>query len=403
MNILFVHPSGAFGGASKSLFELYKTLSKESINGSVICPFGNVRAFFFEAGLDVYQIRGLSQWDNTRYGYYRGFRWLILLRELFLLPGTWFALRKILRSSNFDIVHLNEATLLPWARIIRRYTRAPIILHVRSLQRGIVNDKRTRRFNESLVRDVDKIIAIDETVRRTLPSRINVKVIHNGISVNTTKIKDHHEVLRVGIVGGLLKLKGVYEFIEAARILINDRKINIEFFIVGENPHSLTGLKGILLKRLNMAHDVRKDIEAFVRDNELEDKIHLSGFVKNVNEVYEKLDLLCFPSHLDAAGRPVFEAAFHGVPSIVAVRNPPPDTIVNGETGICIDHSDSTLLANAIEKLHLDRSELLRLGENARCLALANFDINKNALKVLGIYQNLLDEKSQLLNNNVDR
>lgn len=403
MNILFVHPSGAFGGASKSLIELYKALSQYSIDGTVLCPFGSAGKAFHDVGLKLVQIKGLAQWDNTRYGFYRGFRWLILLRELFLFPGTWFALRKVLLSNNFEIVHLNEVTLLPWARIIRRYTQVPIILHVRSLQRGNVNDKRTRWFNELLVRDVDEIIAIDETVRRTLPPHINVKVIHNGISVNTTKIKDHHEVLRVGIVGGLLRLKGVYEFIDAARILINDRKINIKFIISGENPRSLTGLKGILLKRLNMAHDVRKDIEVFVRDNELEDKIHLSGFVKNVNEVYEKLDLLCFPSHLDAAGRPVFEAAFHGVPSIVAVRNPPPDTIVNGETGICIDHSDSTLLANAIEKLHLDRSELLRLGENARRLALTNFDINKNALKVLKIYQNLFDKKPEALKNNVNK
>ncbi len=396
MNVLFVHPASSFGGASKSLAELFKAFPEKKINGTVICPRGNVDSFFSEAGLDVYQIRGLSQWDNTRYGYYRNFRWLILLRELYLFPGTWLTLRKLLRSDKYDIVHLNEATLLPWAPIIRKYTRAPIVLHVRSLQRGNANDKRTLWFNKLLAQDVDEIIVIDETVCRTLPSVINVKMIHNGMSANVSKISEYHGPLRVGIVGGLLKLKGVYEFIEAARILIKDRKLDIKFFIIGENPRSLSGWKGSILKRLDMVHDVRNDVETFIRDNELIGEVQLTGFVKDVNEIYENLDLLCFPSHLDAAGRPVFEAAFHGVPSIVAVRNPLPDTIVNGETGLCIEHSDSLLLADAIEKLHLDRLELRRMGENARRLAENNFDIKKNAKKVYAVYLNLLGRSTDL-------
>lgn len=390
MEILFVHPAGAFGGASKSLIELYKALSSRSVNGAVICPVGNAGLEFSEAGLEVCQVKGLSQWDNTRYGYYRGYRWLILLRELLLLPGTWLTLRRVLAAKQFDIIHLNEATLLPWARIIRRYSGAPIVVHVRSLQRGNAGDWRTRWFNRALVRDTNKIIAIDETVRRTLPLNAPVAVIHNGFSVTASDNKGAQDVLRVGIVGVLLKLKGVYEFVEAARILLKERKLKIQFFIVGENARNLSGWKSKILKKLDFAHDVRGDLDAYIQAHDLQDQVHLTGFVKDVNEVYAKLDLLCFPSHLDAAGRPVFEAAFHGVPSVVAVRNPPLDTIVNGETGICIDQPDSVQLADAIERLYSDRVELSRLGRNARCLAESNFDIQRNAEKLLDAYAELL-------------
>lgn len=390
MNILFVHPVGAFGGASKSLIELYKALSSRSVDGTVICPAGNTGPAFSEAGLEVCQVKGLSQWDNTRYGYYRGYRWLILLRELLLLPGTWLTLRRVLAVKHFDIIHLNEATLLPWARIIRRYTSAPIVVHVRSLQRGDVGDWRTNWFNRMLVRDTNKIIAIDETVRRTLPSSVPVSVVHNGFSMTPSDSMGAEGVFHVGIIGVLLKLKGVYELVEAAKVLINERKLNIQFSIVGENARDLSGWKSLILKKLDFAHDVRGDLEAYIQANDLQRHVHLTGFVKNVNEVYAKLDLLCFPSYLDAAGRPVFEAAFHEVPSIVAVRNPPPDTIVDGETGMCIDQPDSVLLADAIERLYSDRVELGRLGKNARRLAERNFDIRRNADKLLEIYTRLL-------------
>src|SRR5690606_37681299 len=101
------------------------------------------------------------------------------------------------------------------------------------------------------------------------------------------------------------------------------------------------------------------------------------------------LDVLCFPSYLNAAGRPVFEAAFFGVPSIVAVRDAPPDTILNGSTGVCIDTPDPIALADAIEFLYRHPEERLKMGENALNLAHNNFDIVRNANHLLMIYRRL--------------
>ena len=40
----------------------------------------------------------------------------------------------------------------------------------------------------------------------------------------------------------------------------------------------------------------------------------------NIAQAYARMDVICFPSHYDAPGRPIFEAAFLKVPSIAAVR-----------------------------------------------------------------------------------
>jgi hypothetical protein len=84
LHVLYIHPAAAYGGASKSLIELFEQLHSAGINGTVLTPHGSASVAFDKAGLQVKAVKGLSQFDNTRYGYYRRQRWIILLRELFL-------------------------------------------------------------------------------------------------------------------------------------------------------------------------------------------------------------------------------------------------------------------------------------------------------------------------------
>jgi len=395
LRILIVHPSGAFGGASKSIIEFQNYLRNLSVTTDVLCVSGNVVGQFRSNGYLTNFSRHLSQFDNTRFGYYRGFRWLITLRELVFFPSSLKAIKGCINHGDYCVIHINEITLIPWVKLIRRWTNVPIIIHVRSLQRQGISDYRTRWLNSVLMHDVDKVIAIDDTVRRTLPKCLPVTVIHNSMKIEAQKncgFKTRAR-FRIAIIGVLLKLKGIYEFLEAARILVRERGYDIEFYIVGENARELSGLKAAILKWLDLAHDVRSDTEAFVAAHSLQEHIVLTGFIENVQSIYADLDVLCFPSHLNAAGRPVFEAAFYGVPSIVAVKDPPPDTIIHGETGICIDEPDGRLIANAIERLFKNREELEFLGRNAKRLAHQNFDIKKNAEALLQVYKDAISKK----------
>jgi glycosyltransferase involved in cell wall biosynthesis len=90
----------------------------------------------------------------------------------------------------------------------------------------------------------------------------------------------------------------------------------------------------------------------------------------------------------------VFEAAFSGVPAIVALSEPRADTFVDGETGIRVPARDPERLAAALERLYRDRAELRRMGERARALALGHFDIRRNADDVLALYRALLDRQA---------
>ncbi len=393
MNVLYIHPAGAFGGASKSLIELFLAFKQQQVNGYVITPKGSVTKALSQAGMQVIETIGLSQFDNTRFGYYRKWRWLILLREIWFLP---FSIAALIRAKHlpveFDLIHVNEITLLPVAVIAKSIFHKPIIMHVRSLQRDN-NGLLTKMFYKTLSKTVDTVICIDETVKATMPRDVDIVVIHNGINIDNIDLNNSKAAqpeIKVGLVGVLLRLKGVYEFVEAAKIVASESKVKTKFILVGENARRPSRVVAWFYKRLRFSEDIYSNIVEFIDQNNLSDQIELRGQVADITTFYPELDILCFPSHLNACGRPVFEAAFFEIPSIVAVSNPKSDTIIPGVTGITIEKPDARLLADAVILLTEDMVLRKKLGLQAKAFVNQHFDIKKNALIFLDQYARLV-------------
>lgn len=341
--------------------------------------------------MQVHAVGGLSQFDNTRYGYYRKLRWIILLRELFLLPGSLLGLWR-LRHEPFDLVHVNEVTLLPLGLVARWLLRVPLVVHVRSLQRKPGDGWRTRWVNAMLRRYADAVVSIDYTVAGTLCDDLAPHVIHNGLRVSESTPawagRGEDEVVRVGFLGVLIPLKGIFELVEAMRIL-KQRGVRIQCLVAGENARQLSGFKAWVLGKLGFARDVRAELEQIIEREQLADQVRMLGFVGDVRQLYPELDILCFPSHLDAAGRPVFEAAFYSVPSVVAVRDPVADAVIHEVTGLAIDQPDPLQIADALQRLAESPQLRRQLGSQAKSWAEQTFSIKANAELMLDLYRRL--------------
>src|SRR5690606_26038316 len=110
--------------------------------------------------------------------------------------------------------------------IARRLFKVPVIVHVRS----VANDDaslRTRFVSRLFRRKAEAVIAIDETVKESLPADLNVDVIHNSFSQKPSATEGdlfaNHALrvssFKVGFVGNLLRVKGIHELVEAAQIV----------------------------------------------------------------------------------------------------------------------------------------------------------------------------------------
>lgn len=403
ISVLYIHHAGPFGGSSKSLLEMVKAFPQDAVVAHVVTPYGTAADAFERAGLAVLRTRGIPGVFHAHIGYYCRLRWFLLLRELYYTP---FALGTLLRArgkwTDIQLVHLNDASILAIC-LARLVYRVPLIVHVRHTIETAKGKMRRRLLRAVLHRYADAVIAIDESVRRTLPDGVKAHVIHNGVSLSPEaaphegSIRHEVDTMRqgtlVGLVGFYPAAKGVYDFIEAARIC-RERNLNVRFLIVGDNPREVSRLSRWILEKVGVVQrmPIRGEIENLIRAYGLADWVQLTGSVGDMVAVYQSIDMLCFPSHCEAAGRPVFEAAFAKVPSIVAMTDSPGDVIVNGRTGICVRPQDPHALADAIERLAADPRERGRMGEEAFKLAVAEFTAVKCAARVLSLYENVLAE-----------
>lgn len=400
MKVMYIDGDGPLGGASRSLFEVIRPLSDGQVEPHFVAVRGTALGFYRQVAKDIVIARGLSRFDNTRYSYYRRLRWLVVLREIFYLPFTVAALLRAKRRwGNVDLIHVNEFVFILPGLIAKWIFDAPLVVHVRSLVRVDDRSARCRWFNARLRRDALAIVAIDQNVRATLPADLQVDVINNSFTPRHLPDPDSRFLqrldklrpssLKVGFVGNLHVSKGILDLLEAAKLL-REAGCDVEFVVIGGVTVRDRGILGWALAKTGLAQNVEADLVERIEKAGLSDMFHLMGATIDIQRAYERIDVIAFPSHFDSPGRPVFEAAFSSVPSIVAVKQPFPDTLVHGETGLAIPGQNPQELAKAVEYLAAHPEEVRRMGANARRLAERNFNPDTNAQKLLALYRRTL-------------
>lgn len=401
INVLYVYPISSFSGAAKSLSN-YIGIS-DTINPIIVLPRGSASEYLRNKhDCDMYETGYLSQFDNTRYGRYRGVRVFVALRELLYLPFTILQMYRVANKTKdkFDLIHLNEITGIVPAVALKFFTRRPLIVHIRAnmsqsekgIRGWILWDFFIKRF-------ADRIICIDETVASTIPHvyRAQTSIIYNLVETTSERYIELPEVFngrrfyRVGIIGTLHPVKGVYEFLDAARIALKNNK-NIKFLIVGSQIRRKNSLLNLVLSITGLIDQTESRMKKFIQRNGMCESVFMLGFRSDVENIYKHLDLICFPSHYDAPGRPIIEAAKFGIPSIAAIENPKSDTFVDGITGIKIPAKDHVSLSSAIQRLSNDRALTDYLGNNAQDLYNKNFSSDFNLNKLHKLYYGLLNE-----------
>ncbi len=391
MRVLYLSPFQAYGGATRSLVEVMSALDPADVEMHAVTAAGVREKGWFPSNVAITEVRGLAQWDNTRFSRYRGLRWLLLLREISNLPSTYRVIRRLASEPAFDLIHCNEITLLPSAVLVKRALKVPLVVHVRSLQAAERAPRRTRFITRLMREHADAVIAIDQAVARTLDPDLSVDLIYNSMAVpdDIHAVAEHDKPLVFGIIGSLSASKAVVETVEAC-IELKRRGVPFRLLIAGENVRKISGIRGRLLEAAGFAHDVEQTVADMIADHDLHDQVQMLGFVSDSDSLYAKLDVLCFPSRLDAPGRPVFEAALHSVPAIVAMRNPTEDVIENHVTGVLIDHPDPVEIADAMEMMHRQRARTREMGQAARVKAEQRFDSTIAGAQLKALYERVI-------------
>jgi glycosyltransferase involved in cell wall biosynthesis len=311
------------------------------------------------------------------------------LIELFSLFSIW----RIFYRLNPDLVHLITIKAYLYGGIAARFTKVPSVLSsIAGL--GIFFDQK-KNFNFFLQKLLYQVFhfAFNHPNQRVIVQNLDDKKILINWGVidkkkillfpgsgedlsKYTKFTEPKNVTTICFASRLLRNKGVFDYISAAKI-IKKKGIKVKFLLAGSldlgNPTSLT----------------KKELEDIVKEKVVE----VLGNQKDIPKLYAKTNIVCLPSFYgEGLPKTLIEAASAGR-AIVTTDHPGcRDAIISNKTGLLVPVKNPQKLADALEWLIEHPQERIEMGKAGRKFAKKKFAIEKIIQGHLDTYENLLSD-----------
>lgn len=368
--LFIIHNHKNFSGAARSLGETIICLKKK-IEFIIICPKGSSSKFFKTLNVKVIEVKFIPRFNHFETGYYKGLRWLMLFREIIAFIYFFFFLIKLkIKYINIKRFHLNELELIIVVPLIKLLFKSSITSHLRS-RLETRKGKRRYKFLKFLSKYYLKyIISIDTDCFKTSPLKKITKIVYNGINPKNISVKNiKKRVITFGFIGNFIKRKGIYETLKVFKKINKQKKTKL--ICVGK-----TNYNNFFLKLFNY----EENFEKFVKKNSLnkEKNIKILPMTFDLKKFYSIVDIILFPSFMNAVGRPVMEASFLKKPSIIGINRYNNDTAMKNN---CLIFKPGDLKSYEKQILYLidNKHKIKSLGMSAFKNAKKKFDIAKNS------------------------
>ena len=341
----------------------------------IICPKGSSSKFFKSLNVNVIEIKFVPRFNHFETGYYRGLRWLMLIREVIVFIYFFFFLISLkLRYNNVNRFHLNELELIILAPLIKFFFDASITSHLRS-PLEVKKGKKRYKFLKFLSKSYLKyIMSIDADCYKTSPLKKITKIVYNGINPkNIITKKNKRENITFGFIGNFIKRKGIYETLKVFQKINRQKKVKLICLGKTSNSNFILNLFGYEL-----------NFEKFLKKNNFnkEKNIKILPITFDLKKFYSSIDVILFPGYMNAVGRPVIEASFLKKPSIIALNKFNRDTAMKNN---CLIFKPGDLKSYEKQILYFidNKHKIKSIGISAFKNAKNKFDIVKNSKKFL--------------------
>lgn len=191
-------------------------------------------------------------------------------------------------------------------------------------------------------------------------------VIVNGSGVNLSKFTmSPHSSIRSStsitfiLVARIIRDKGVFEYVEAARIL-KVKYPHISIQLLGPFDHNPSSIS-----------------KAQVMEWRKEGVIRFLGETTDVRPFLRDADVFVLPSYREGTPKSVLEAMAMGMPIVTTDVPGCRETVIHGHNGLLVPVKNSKALAGAMEQFILDPLMIKSMGANSREMAENKYDVIK--------------------------
>ncbi len=380
--ILFLHSGAELYGADQILFTIIDNIDKTKYEPIVVLPnngplVDKIRNINVECRIIEYPIARRKYF--TPIGVFKYFK------EYF---KSCKQLKQIILDENISIVHNNTIAVLEGA-YLRKKTNIKLISHIHEM---IEKPKIVSKILYKIqLKHSDKVVVVSNSVKKHIiniyPKYLDkIIVINNGIKsfniIGKQNIKENFvkkidipiNSKIVAIIGRINSIKGQNDFVDSMEELIKNNE-NIYGIIVGD---AFSGQEWRV-----------SELKKYVDDKKINDKMIYCGFLENMVEVYNSIDLLVLPSvQYDSFPTVVLEAMSCGVPTIAYKCGGVEEMIINNENGILVEQHNISELKNKISSVILDDDLRNEMSLNSIKRFKENYMIDAFIDKIQQVYQN---------------
>jgi len=385
--IIVLNNSAKFGGPQKSIIQNINIL-KEKFEFVIITPKGSSLKNFLNNKIKCIISPDLPQFENTLFNFYFGLKWLIIFRELIRFFNFLIFLienKKLNELQQIDVVHSNEITLIPAIYLVRKILKPKkIISHCRYLQ----NDNKTfisKTLKKIYYKNLDELIFIDKIVAKTIDTKLTKNIIYNSfVKENILKAKKSKNKFIIGVAGNMSDVKGTNFIIETFQELKKKNISNIYLYLLGEIPaNNFVSMIGDII-------GIKKNYRNYLNKIQNLENIFFLGYRNEIEYFYQNINLLCFPTQINAVGRTIIEASQFKIPCLITTSSKIKDLdIANDQNSFFFKSKNKKKFANKLIEISKDKLQCKLFGEKIQKHIRKKCNIKKNSNKLRDIYNNL--------------
>jgi len=297
-------------------------------------------------------------------------------------PRWILRLRRLLRRSDFDVVHIHSPLVAVGARL------ALWSIPPSKRPRTVVTEHNVWSSHAPLTRVADRLtarpsethLAVSAAVRGSLPPAIrdHTQVVRYGVDAD--EVGRHradraaaraelgaaeHEVV-IGTVANLRATKGYPDLLDAARIVV-DELPDVRFVAVGRGP-------------------LEDELRSQQARLELGDRFVFLGYRPDALAVMSAFDVFCLPSHFEGLPVALMEALALGLPVVATRVGGVAEVVTDGEEAVLVPPAHPAELAAALVALARDPQRRAVMGAAALERS-TRFDAPQSVRAVEAVYR----------------
>lgn len=296
-------------------------------------------------------------------------------------------LKALQKEKQYDIIYCQQPVGGVMGRLVAKKFKKPCIY----VAHGFHFLKGGSKIKNLIFKTIEKHFAKHTTGLVTINNEDydaakNWKAKHvykvNGIGVDLSKYKPNKDLdvaefknslgfenddFIITSIGELNENKNTYQILDVIKNIENKK---IKYLIVGQGP-------------------LKEQMEEFIKTNQLEDRIKLVGFRKDIQNILTISNIYIMPSHREGLSRSMMEAMCFGLPVVASRIRGNTDLVGENEGGILCEKCDKEGYKNAILKIY-ESKELQKQYKNRNISFVKNFDTKIVLKQFKDIYEECL-------------